>query len=161
MRRPRRRRRARRSSDGAQTLRVRGVDVRNNADPTPEPLSFTVDTTAPPLKIRGKRLRLGPRGIKLKLRCAAAELTGPCQGRLRLKTRKRVRFGGKKRKVTLARTLFRLDPGSKSRTPVPISKRKRELLKQSNRARKVRAKGEVHDALGNQAPVGKRLKIRG
>ena len=147
--------------EGEQTVAVRAVDTRNNPDPSPEQLDFVVDTTAPKLRIKGRRLRIKRhRMIKLKLRCPASELTGPCRGRVKLKTRRRFQLGGKKRKVKLAKARFKLKPGSKKRIKLKLKGRKRKLVLSSAKARKVKATAKVHDRLKNKRKVAKRLKIR-
>ncbi|HKJ34944.1 MAG TPA: hypothetical protein VKA36_00105 [Solirubrobacterales bacterium] len=147
--------------DGPQTLRMRAVDVRNNPDPTPEQVSFVVDKTAPKLRIKGRRLRVNRRGVaRARLKCPASELTGPCKGKLVLKTRKRVELAKKKKKLKLARKKFSLEPGTKTRVKLKIGKRKLRALRGSKKARKVKAKAKVRDGLRNKRTVKKKQKLK-
>ncbi len=146
--------------DGPTHLGARAVDVRNNADPTAAlvPL-FTVDTTPPAIRAKGRKLRLRKRSARLRVRCPASELTGPCKGRVKLKTRKRVRVGGAHRKLTLARGKLELDPGEKGKVKLEFGRRARRALARSPKARKAKLTIKTRDGLANKGRLHKRVKV--
>jgi ELWxxDGT repeat protein len=135
--------------DGEQTLSVRAVDVRENPDPTPEQLSFVVDTKGPKVAIKGKRASKRGGALQLKVKCKRSERSGPCRGKLVLKAAKG--------KGKVAKKKFRLKPGKAKRLKVKVRASKRPLLA----SRSVRAQGKVRDRLGNRGKVAKKkLRVR-
>ena len=114
------------------------------------------------IQIKGKRIAFNRRRIaQAKLACPASEASPPCSGKLRLKTRPKLRFQGEKRRVALARsTRFEIDAGEAARVKLRISKPKRRLVRSTKRARRARAIVKVRDQEGNRATVRKRLRAR-
>ena len=140
--------------DGDHVLTVQAVDVRANADREAPSLAFTVDTHAPELKIKGRKLKLNARGkITVKLKCKRTELTGPCRGKLALKAPKGV---GK-----VAKKKLKLEPGKAKRLKLKVKPSKLKLLERNPKARIVRAQSPLRDAIGNKGRFrSKKLKIR-
>lgn len=166
-------------ADGAHGFRVRAIDVTGHVDPTPATRGFKVDTSQaqtpaaggpkPParrragdrtvsVKLRGKRLKLRGRRAFVRLACPAAEVSPPCAGSLVLQTAGKVRLGGKRRRLTLAKARFKIAPGRTKRVPLRFSKRAARVLPLP-RARRVRAVVRVHDAAGNRARFVRALRL--
>jgi ELWxxDGT repeat protein len=141
--------------DGAHTLFLRAVDVRSNADASPAQVALTVDATAPRVRVKGRKLkRSGARGVvRAKLVCERSEASGPCRGKLKLRT-------GKPKKLTLGGKRFRLEPGKAKAVRVKLKRRARRLVASTERTLRVRAGGRARDALGNSRKFGKRLKLK-
>lgn len=145
--------------DGPVTIRGRAVDARDNADPTPVAVALTIDTTGPRVRAPGRKVRLKRRAAKLKVRCGKDELTGPCGARFVVKTRKKVRVGNKRKRVTLAKGKVKLAPGAKKKTKLRFKKKARRILSSSTRARKAKLTIKASDALNNKRRTQKRVKI--
>ncbi len=111
---------------------------------------FTVDTTPPALRVKGHKLRLHKRSARLRVRCPASELTGPCRGRIKLKTRKRIRVGGANHKLKLAHGKLEVDPGHKTKVRLRFKRRARRVLARSGRARVSRLTIKTRDGLANR-----------
>ncbi|MQA76160.1 MAG: hypothetical protein GEU88_17810 [Solirubrobacterales bacterium] len=168
-------------ADGPHTVRARATDAAGNTDPTPASRSFTVDTSPPTeggppegsapdttvaIRIKGKRLPLRKRRLVARLACAGDEASGPCRGRIVVKTRGKVRFGGKPRRVKLAAARYSIEPGETGRVPARLGKTPRRveriigLLGNEPRARRAKAIARVGDGAGNRARVVKKQRIR-
>ncbi|MCB0862524.1 MAG: hypothetical protein KDB66_04840, partial [Solirubrobacterales bacterium] len=112
----------------------------------PPDRSVTIGTAA--------KLRFRPSGrADLLLKCPAAEESGPCTGRFSLTTAARVRFGGSKRVVALAKGSFNAAAGSADQYRVRLKPLQRRLLKRVPKARNLLLKARVSDKAGNQARV--------
>ncbi|MGH2945622.1 MAG: hypothetical protein ACRDPC_05065 [Solirubrobacteraceae bacterium] len=177
--------------DGAHALRTRATDQAGNTDPTPASRGFTVDTspragrspspgnpsegspsdgsptdTTVAIRIKRKRLPLRKRRLVARLACPRTEASGPCRGRIVVKTRAKVRFGGKLRRVKLAAARFSIETGETGRVRARLGKKPRRvkriirLLGNEPRARRVKTIARVRDAAGNRARVVKKQRIR-
>ena len=147
-------------SDGNHVVAVRATDKADNTDPFPARRFFTVDT-AVAIGINGKQVKLnGTRRGAIRMRCPDSELSGPCAGELRLKTARQVRFGGKRRKVMLAKREYSVGAGRAKRVRFRLSTSKARLVRRTSRARGVRAIAPVGDGAGNSARVAKRVRLR-
>jgi DNA-binding beta-propeller fold protein YncE len=112
------------------------------------------------IRIRGRKLRLDRRGrASVRLSCPASEASGPCQGKAVLQTRGRVRFGAKRRKVTLASSKFRIASGRTRAVTLKLGKRQARLVRVNRRARRVAAIVTVRDQAGNRARIAKKLTL--
>jgi hypothetical protein len=112
------------------------------------------------MRILGKRLRLSRSRVAwLRLRCLPAEASPPCRGKVRLRTRGRVRFGGKRRRAVLAKATFRVPAGRTKRVKLRLGKRKARLVRGSRRARRVVAIAAARDGAGNRAKPRRRLLL--
>lgn len=151
-----------RLKEGERSLAVRAVDARDHPDESPVTRSFVVDVTAK-VRILGRKAKLKGSKLRVRLRCPKDELTGPCRGKLQVKTRKRVRTepGAKKRKVKLGKRKFRLAPGKRKTLRLKVSPKKRAVLRAVPAARRVRATARVRDALGNRGKAKRNLRIKG
>lgn len=114
------------------------------------------------LRINGKKLKFNRKRVaRARLTCPASEASPPCSGKLALKTQRKVRFKGKRRRVTLARSKrFEIGAGETERLRMRLAKAKRRLIRRSKRARRACAIARVGDAADNRATVRKRLKVR-
>ena len=139
-------------TDGSHSFSVRAKDAVGNTDLTPASRSFKIDTTAPDLVISSRRVKMRGGAAKVKLTCPAKEISGPCEGTLKLKTATRVKVGSHRRKVTLGSADYSIPAGKVARVEVELSKQSRKLV---NALGKVRAKATtaVSDAVGNEGKV--------
>ncbi len=112
------------------------------------------------IQINGKKLRLSRRGrARAQLTCPATEASGPCQGKLVLKTRRKLGLRGKRQGVTLASADFRIPTGATRAVELELSPARTKLIRVSRRARAVNATGTVRDQAGNQAPVMRKMRL--
>jgi hypothetical protein len=110
------------------------------------------------ITIQGKKVTLtASNQLEATLECPPAEASGPCEGKLKLATAKRVRFGGKKRNVTFGRQAFSIDAGLAETVAVDVSKKHAKLLRSSSAARALKATAKVNDQAGNLAKIVKKL----
>jgi hypothetical protein len=111
------------------------------------------------VRLLGRRAPVARRGFaRLRLHCPRNEATPPCRGRVLLLTRARLRLGGKRRRVVLARAGFRLAPGATRSVRLRLGAAKLRLLKRNRRARGLLAVARVRDGAGNRRVVRKRLR---
>lgn len=166
---------------GPHAFTVRAIDDHANFDRTPARHEFVVVAPGSPtdpgdegpnppggegaphdtsveLDIGGGRV--GKRKIVLRLGCPAAEESPPCAGTVKARTRKAVRFRGRRHRVVLAERRFTIDAGATRRVRLRLSRRKARLLRASRGARRVQAIATVADAAGNEARVQKGLRLR-
>jgi hypothetical protein len=149
-----------RLGNGSHTFEVRATDSRGRTDPTPATRGFRVDTRAPALEIDSGKVKLTKRGIaKPKLSCPSSERDGPCAGRLKLKTKKKVGFHGHRHKEALGSTRFSIPSGKTRAAKVRLSKSDLKLVEKLG-AVKVKAKARVHDSLGNTTKVSQVFKLK-
>lgn len=112
------------------------------------------------LRIQGGKLLLNRRGkVKIRVTCPRAEQSPPCRGKLTLRTRARLDFGGRKRPVALAASRFSVAAGKTARLLLALPPAKAELLRSEPRALRVLAIARVRDGAGNRATVRKRLRV--
>ncbi len=113
------------------------------------------------IEILGKKLKLNARGrTRAKLLCPADEISSPCQGKLKLATRAKVRLGdAERRKLTLDKARFELPAGEKERVELKLSGRETALVEENGKARRVRARAKVSDVSGNSATETAKLKL--
>jgi len=131
------------------------------AVPEPPPPPPSADSTAPTLRILGRRLVLRPnRVMRVRLRCPAAEASPPCRGRLRVATRKSITFGGARRKVTLAAKRYRIGAGQRRVLRMRLSRPQAGLVRNRPKARQVRAITRVSDAADNSRRVAKPMRVQ-
>jgi subtilisin family serine protease len=110
-----------------------------------------VDGTAPAMGVSGSTVKLGRGGAAhVRLTCPKAERSGPCRGELKLKTKKRVKVGRKRKKLALGTGLFTIDPGDTRRVRVAVTRKGRNLVDRESRVL-VAGRAEATDALGNAA----------
>ena len=164
-------------ADGTHTVRARTTDEAGNTDPTPAERSFTIDASEPPrpsddtppgsppndtsvtIRIEDRKLRFNRRRTaKATVTCPVSEVSPPCAGRLKLKTRSRVRFKDRRRRVVLAAATFEIGAGEVTRVKLKASRPKRKLLRHTKAARRARAIANVRDQAGNRAIVRKQLR---
>ena len=142
--------------DGNHRFEVRASDAAGNADPTPAAHGWGIDTAGPRIKIAKRRLRLSRRGlVRLRIRCPGSEASGPCSGKVKLKTTRRLRRGNR---VTLGGRRFSISVGASTRISVKLSKRNRRLAARLGRLR-TRATARASDRLGNTATTSRTLTL--
>jgi hypothetical protein len=113
------------------------------------------------IKIKGKRLTLRrDRHANATLACPPAEESPPCTGTLRVVTANRIRYQGKKQRVTLADARYMIMDGEAQTLTLKLSERKAALVGTERRARTVLALVRAHDTAGNRATVTKRMTVR-
>ncbi len=160
-------------ADGVHVFRVRAEDAAGNRDGTPAVRGFVVDTTpgeptgpgadetAPALRIKGRQLKLSRRRkARALVVCPADEASSPCSGKLKLKTRHKLNFGGKRHTVKLAAKRYEIPAGASERVALRLTKRKSLLVRHKRRARRVLAKTRVSDAAGNHRRIQKRMRLK-
>jgi hypothetical protein len=97
--------------------------------PPPEPQPTLLDTSGPIVSIQAEVLRLTRKGVaRVPIGCPSSEPDGFCAGSLSLATAKRVRFSGRRKKVTLGGAGFRIGAGDTKVVAVGLSRRKRALV---------------------------------
>ena len=117
--------------------------------------------TAVALRILGKRVRIGRRGVaRLRLRCSTSEQSPPCAGTVVLRTRARLPLGnaGKRRRLVVARARFAIAAGQTKTVGLRVPGRKLRLLRERDRARRLVALARVSDGAGNRGTVRRRLR---
>ena len=97
----------------------------------------------------------------IRIGCPAGEASGPCKGKLTLSTRGKVRSGGKKRIVLLAKAKFSAGAGKSAKVKLRLSAAGRKLLRKVPAARKLKLKVTVSDSAGNKANLSRNLKAKG
>jgi len=124
--------------------------------------SFPVgaETLAPGLRILGRRLTLNRRGLlRARLRCPASGRSGPCRGTLILKTQPRLPFGGKRRRVALARTSFSVPAGKTRALSMQFGTRQVSLVRTNRRARRIEAIAIVRGRAGERLRLAKKMRL--
>lgn len=161
-------------ADGTHTFSVRATDIQGNIEDPAVSREFTVDTTAPALKILGKKLKVRVKRkkgkqagtAKARLRCPRSELSGPCRGKLVLKSARKLPKSllkpGKKGKtrVRYAAKKFRVKPGKKGSVKLKLKGKKLKAALRSKKARKVQLTTRVRDRVDNGATVKRKAKLK-
>lgn len=118
---------------------VRGGELWRLAEPKVAAPPATVSIGANPVKLDAKGR------IKVHLTCAPAIASGPCSGRLKLTTARKVAIGAKKakrkprkRKITLANKPFSIPAGKSQTVTIKLKKRTATLLRSNKQARRVK-----------------------
>jgi hypothetical protein len=115
------------------------------------------------IHILSHKLKLNRRGIgSIRLRCPTAnEQPPPCTVSLKLKTARKVKFKGKKRIVTLAKTKpTKLAAGQTKKLKVRVRGAKLRLLGSSRAAREAVASAAVTDGYGESGAATAKLKLK-
>ncbi len=111
--------------------------------------------------IRGQVVSLGRDArARVKLSCPATEQSGPCSGRLTLKTRGKVLFGGKRVVVKLASATYRVRAGTTKTVRLSLGQARIALVRRVPDARKLKVVATVKDTIGNTARVTKLATLR-
>ena len=112
------------------------------------------------VEILGKRLRLNHSGAgRLRLRCPQAEQSPPCRGKVTLRTKGKVDFNGKRRRVTLAQGKFSIAAGRTAAVSLAFSPAKLELLRTDPQALRALVTARVRDGAGNSATNRKQMRL--
>jgi hypothetical protein len=120
------------------------------------------DTTAPALRISRRAVTLTRRGVAaVALTCPGDEVSGPCQGRLTLRTVRRFERAGSAvaKRIRLGSRRFRIPAGRRVKVRIKLSKANRRLVTVHRRLR-VGARAAVHDQAGNSRVAKSRFKLR-
>jgi PKD domain len=123
---------------------------------------FITDTTAPALRISRRAVRLTRRGVAaVALRCPADEVSGPCQGRLTLRTVRKLERprSAVAKRIRLGSRRFSIPAGRRVKVRIKLSKANRRLVTARRRLR-VGALAAVHDQAGNSRSAKSRFKLR-
>jgi hypothetical protein len=124
---------------------------------------IVLDTTAPALKISRRAVRLTRTGVAaVALRCPVDEVSGPCQGRLTLRTVRKLEHPRSEvaKRIRLGSRRFSIPAGRTVKVRVKLSKANRRLVTALRRLR-VSALATVHDQAGNSRAARSRFKLRG
>jgi len=97
----------------------------------------------------------------LKVRCAASEISGPCRGTVVVKTRSKVKTGGKRRQVVIGKALFTAEPGKAGRVSLKLSPKVRRLVRKSGQARRVSVRVKARDGVGNTSTLTRNARLTG
>lgn len=101
-----------------------------------------------------KRIGVSKKGFAgLKLNCPADEANGPCKTNVSVTTRKAVRVGNRKRKVTLSRKMIQVIPGNTGTARLRFSRKNIALLLGTPAARKVTVVVKTSDRAGNSKTI--------
>jgi hypothetical protein len=130
----------------------------------PATVTITVLDTVVSLAIAGK-VKVDVKGkakgkAKVKVTCPATEAHGPCTGTLKLKTRTKVHFGGKKAKVKLGSATYQVPAGSTRKVVVKLSDKILALVTKNPDARKILVVAKVKDTAGNSARVKQKATLK-
>jgi hypothetical protein len=120
------------------------------------------DTTAPALRISRRLVTLTRKGVaRVALTCPGDEVSGPCQGRLTLRTVRRLeRPGGAvAKRIRLGSRRFSIQAGRTVKVRIKLSKANRRLVAALRRVR-LAAAASVHDQAGNSRTATSRFKLR-
>ena len=120
------------------------------------------DTTAPALRISRHVVTLTRRGVaRVALTCPGDEVSGPCQGRLTLRTVRRFERpgSGARKRIRLGSRRFSIPAGRTVKVRIKLSKANRRLVTALRRVR-VGAVATVHDQAGNSRTARSRFKLR-
>jgi PKD domain len=123
---------------------------------------IVTDTTAPALRISRRAVRLTRRGVAaVALTCPGVEVSGPCQGRLTLRTARRFERPGSAvaKRIRLGSRRFSIPAGRRVKVRIKLSKANRRLVTALRRLR-VGALAAVHDQAGNSRSAKSRFKLR-
>lgn len=157
-------------ADGPYEFKVRAINSLRGRDPSPATRSFAIDTTAPHIQIRKRRLAIARKGRSaVKLRCAF-ERSGPCQGKIAVRTVGKFDLARpgptaaarrKPRSVRLATRKYSIEGDGRARKlKLRIkSAKKRRLLQRNRLARKVIVTVRAKDQLGNRDRYSKEMRV--
>jgi hypothetical protein len=118
------------------------------------------DVVAPSVSIRSTALKMTRRGkVTVKLGCPADERSA-CAGSVVISTAKRVRVGGERRVVQLARARFAADPGQRTAVRIRVRRRMQRLVQQLSRL-PVQIAVTARDAARNEAASSRLARLTG
>jgi hypothetical protein len=123
---------------------------------------IVTDTTAPGLRISRRAVTLTRRGVAaVALTCPGDEVSGPCQGRLTLRTVRRFERPGSAvaKRIRLGSRRFSIPAGRTAKVRIKLSRANRRLVTALRRVR-VGAVAAVHDQAGNSGAAKSRFKLR-
>jgi ELWxxDGT repeat protein len=108
------------------------------------------DDSSVTVKVPAKTIRVDRAGrAKLRIRCPVSEISGPCAGKVVVKTKG-------KRKVLVGKGKFIAQPGTAGLVTLKLARKVRKLIRQGKVARKVVIRVTARDGAGN-----KRILTRG
>jgi sugar lactone lactonase YvrE len=146
--------------DGQHSFSVQAKDRAGNVDATATTAIFNVDTIPPALTISSATVKLSGQGVAaVKLTCPLAEASGPCTGKLSLKTAKKVNVGGHRKKVKLGSASFSIPSGSTEAADIDVAKANQRLVKKLGHV-SVKATAHAKDAAGNKATASQKLTLK-
>ena len=135
----------------------------------PATVSITVPALPPPppavdetvtLTIKGGTLNLSNKGkTRVRLTCSATEPSGPCTGKLTMRTRGKVPVGNKRKVVVLATAKYSVPAGTSKKVVLKLSTKSRVLLLTVAAASKVVLVAKVRDTVGNKATIKTKAKF--
>lgn len=123
-------------------------------------ITTSPDLSSPPLKVGNKRIDVEQRRAEVEISCPASAASLACSGKLKLRTRKKVRFSGKRRKAVIGRSVFHVAAGETGVVTVKVGRNRAKLLRRKRRARKVWLIVHMRDGSGEYAQRRAKLKLR-
>lgn len=105
----------------------------------------------PNVRISRRSVRLTRSGARIRLTCPRG-LGSRCSGRLRLRSARKVRVGGRRRIVRLGSPRYRIAPGGTEYVRVGLSRRNRRLVRRLKRLR-VEARAVENGRLGQKITI--------
>lgn len=136
-----------------------GSRYRFRIDPPPA-ITTEPDLGAPRLVVADRRIDVERRRVAVEIECPASAASLACSGKLKLRTRKRVRFSGRRRKAVIGRAVFHVTAGETGAVSVKVGRRRARLLRRKRRARKVWLIVHMRDGSGDYVQRRAKLKLR-
>ncbi len=93
------------------------------------------------------------------LTCPTTEVSGPCHGQVKLKTREKFQIGGRNNLVLLAAKRYSLAAGSSTKVKLSLGTKQLRLVERERTARKIWIQVSVLDSAGNRAQLRKKAKL--
>jgi hypothetical protein len=148
-------------AEGPHTVEFRAQDAAGNQDPTPATRSFTVDTTAPKLRLRGAKKQRNPGRLVVKARCVDEACTLRATGRITVKILKKNGKVRKTKTLKLRRAKASGAPGRRVKLKVKLNRRAKKLVRKSFRRRAAKATVRVRaaDSAGNASFAKRKVKL--
>jgi hypothetical protein len=114
------------------------------------------------LRLEKGKLILSRKGVvRVGLTCLPIETSPPCMGKVRLKVRPKVEFGGRaKRLLPLSSARFSIPAGKTKKVALKLPPKKAELVRSDLQARKVLAVVRAQDSAGNSQLIERSRKLR-
>ena len=127
---------------------------------TAAPPSSTPGDTTVSIEIGTSEVTLNKKGVgKVELTCPTTEVSGPCHGQVKLKTREKFQFGGRNNLALLAAKRYVLATGASTTVKLALGDAELRLVEKHRSARKIWIQVSVLDSAGNRAVPLKKAKL--
>ncbi|HRV60673.1 MAG TPA: hypothetical protein P5138_08580, partial [Solirubrobacterales bacterium] len=98
---------------------------------------------------------------RVAVRCAQSEISGPCRGTVIVKTKVKVKVGGKRRQLLIGKGKFSAAAGKAGQATLKLTRQTRKLLRKYPAARKVTVRVKAQDSVGNKTALKKAAGLTG